>query len=88
MTTATKELSWKEKAYRFLCDFPEKGFFLAEDVRIAFVQAGNTPPDDNRAWGGVFNRAAFAGTIIASGVAPAATGKGRLMTRWAKGLSA
>lgn len=88
MTTATKELSWKEKAYRFLCDFPEKGFFLAEDVRIAFVEAGNTPPNDSRAWGGVFNRACFAGVIIADGVGASKTGRGRLMTRWAKGLSA
>jgi hypothetical protein len=56
---------WSSMAYGALLAFAatEGGKFTSEDVRAVAEYAGLPTPPDQRAWGGVFRRAARAGKI-------------------------
>lgn len=56
--------SWSEKAYALLKEFLHyhKGEFMGEDFRLSVTNKIESPPH-NRAFGGVFMRAAKAGII-------------------------
>lgn len=59
--------NWQEKAYHFLLNYTKKNNeFMAEDVRLASNGVIPDPPS-NRAWGGIFVKAAKAGLISRKG---------------------
>ena len=85
MTACTDKAGtdWAEHAYRALLDFAANHeSFLTEDVRVSCTDV--PPPHDNRAWGGVVNRAVRHGLIVRVGYAPAKTGHCRPMPLWRK----
>lgn len=57
---------WSEQAFEFLKNFPHK-IFKAEDVRRTARAQGFPEPPDDRAWGGIFNKARRAKLIIPKG---------------------
>lgn len=64
--------SWSDKAYALLKEFiriQPKTSFLAEDFRMSVTDLLPAPPH-NRAYGGIFMRAAKAGLIERLGYAP------------------
>lgn len=63
--------NWGEKAYVLLKEFlrTNKGNFMAEDFRLSVADKIDAPPH-NRAFGGIFMRAAKAGLIERVGYAP------------------
>jgi hypothetical protein len=67
-----KHPGWNEQAYQFLLDFikDRSDPFMAEDVREAANRKKFPLPPSERAWGGVFVRAAKEGIIKNNGYAP------------------
>lgn len=73
--------TWNEMAYAALVVFVKtNGPFMAEDVRLTCTHVPT--PHDNRAWGGVFNRAVRANVIKRVGYAQSKTGHCRPMPLW------
>lgn len=67
--------NWAETAYNFLVEFARQNpSFTTEDVRQEAGAAVPTPPD-KRAWGGVMQRAARAGIVVAAGFVTAKSPK-------------
>ena len=75
---------WSAEAFNFLCDYARTSVppFLVEEARAAAESAGLECPTDNRAWGGVVQRAVRAGIIVRAGAAPALTSNCSLKPLW------
>lgn len=76
--------TWNTLAYAAFVDYANaaKGTFLTEDVRLASTDLPQPP--DNRAWGGVVNRARRDGVVKQVGFAPSRTGHCRPMPVWSR----
>jgi hypothetical protein len=59
---------WKKDAYDIIYDLcVREEFFDADDVWALAAKWGLPQPPDNRAWGGIYNRAIRAGICVRSG---------------------
>lgn len=66
------EEEWSQKAFQLLLEFRKtKNEFMTEDLRLwAHDTMGLKHPPDERAWGGVINRAVKGGLLVRIGYAP------------------
>ena len=76
---------WSERAYDKLREFCWLGNdFMTEDVRLWAEETGLDSPPDNRAWGGIVNRAVRENMIVRVGYGNSKTGHMRPMPVWRK----
>jgi hypothetical protein len=74
---------WTDEAYSFLLSFARAHeFFISEDVSGAAKRSPLASPPTDRAWGGVYRRAAKAGIIVKDGTGISNRRHGSVCPRW------
>lgn len=74
---------WSDKAYEFLLDYARRHrTFISEDVSDAARSSTLPRPPTDRAWGGIYQRAARAGMIIQDGIGRSRRRHGSICPRW------
>lgn len=89
-STERKLPGWKEAALAEVHEFAKvTKEFTAEQFRFAMQEKGFPKPEEPRAWGPVFHKAARNGWIIRAGFeqAQSPTVHGRFNTKWASCLT-